>query len=62
MTRPLEFTILLSKNKMMEWVVYEIVESPYCTPETNITLYVNYIEIKILKRMENQSLPLPSKR
>ena len=30
-----------------QWVMYRIVESLYCTPETNITLYVNYTEIKI---------------
>ena len=29
------------------WVMYGIVESMYCTPETNITLYVNYTQIKI---------------
>ena len=29
------------------WVIYEIVESLYCTPETNIILYVNYTGIKI---------------
>ena len=30
------------------WVMlYRIVESPYCTPETNITLCVNYSGIKI---------------
>ena len=29
------------------WVMYRIVESLYCTPETNFTLYVNYIGIKI---------------
>ena len=27
--------------------MYRIVESVYCTPETNITLYVNYTRIKI---------------
>ena len=27
------------------WVKYEIVESLYCTPETNITVYVNYTGI-----------------
>ena len=27
--------------------MYRIVESLYCTPETNITLYVNYIGIKV---------------
>ena len=26
--------------------MYRIVESLYCTPETNITLYVNYTGIK----------------
>ena len=29
--------------------MYRIVESLYCTPETNITLYVNYTGIKIKK-------------
>ena len=28
------------------WVVCGSVESLYCTPEPNITLYVNYIETK----------------
>ena len=27
--------------------MYRIVESLFCTPETNITLYVDYIGIKI---------------
>ena len=27
-------------------VMYRVVESLYCTPETNITLYVNYLEFK----------------
>ena len=27
-------------------VMYRIVESLYCTPETNVTLYVNYTRIK----------------
>ena len=26
--------------------VYGSVESLYCTPKTNITLYVNYLELK----------------
>ena len=30
-------------------IMYRIVESPYCTPEINITLYVNYPGIKIKK-------------
>ena len=25
-------------------VLYRTIESPYCTPETKITLYVNYLE------------------
>ena len=29
------------------WVIYRIVESLYCTPETNMTLYVKYTGIKI---------------
>ena len=29
------------------WIMYTIVESLYCTPETNIALYVNYAGIKI---------------
>ena len=28
------------------WVMYRIVESLYCTPETNITLNVNYTGIE----------------
>lgn len=31
------------------WVLYRSVESPYCTPETNMKLYVNYPGTKILK-------------
>ena len=27
------------------WVMHRIIESLYCTPETNITLYANYPEI-----------------
>ena len=34
---------------MMNRVISGIVESLYCTPETNITLYVNNTGIKILK-------------
>ena len=34
-----------------DWVMYEIVESLYCTLETNITLYVNYTVIKIKKEL-----------
>ena len=29
------------------WVMYGIVESLYCTAQTNITVYVNYTGIKI---------------
>ena len=29
------------------WAMYKIVKSLYCTPENNITLYVNYTGIKI---------------
>ena len=29
------------------WVMYGIVESLYCTPETNITLFINYTGVKI---------------
>jgi len=28
-------------------VIYRIVASLYCTPETNVTLYINYTGIKI---------------
>jgi len=28
------------------WVVYRIVKSVCCTPETNIILYVNYTSVK----------------
>ena len=34
------------------WVMYRITESLYCTPETNIIPYVNYIGIKIKKLIE----------
>ena len=43
------------------WVLYRIAEPLYCTPETNLTLYVDYIRIKIfLKR--RQLLLLNTKR
>ena len=29
------------------WVLYGSVESLYCTPGTNITLYVNSLELKL---------------
>ena len=29
------------------WVIYEIVESLYCIPASNITLYINHNGIKI---------------
>jgi len=32
------------------WEMYGNVELLYCTPETNITLYVNYTGIKIFKK------------
>ena len=32
--------------------MHRIVESLYCTPESNITLYINYIGIKIKKKTE----------
>ena len=32
-----------------QWVMYVSFESLYCTPETKITLYVNYNGIKIVK-------------
>ena len=32
------------------WVMYRLVESLYCTPETTIALYVNNTGIKILKK------------
>jgi len=34
--------------------MYGSVESLYCTPETNVTLYINYIEIKIKKKIVNR--------
>ena len=36
--------------------MYRIVESLYCTPETNITLYVNYTGIKIKNKILKKSL------
>ena len=37
----------------MHQVLYESVESLYCTPETNITLYVNQLEFKLKKKEKN---------
>ena len=34
------------------WIVYRTVETLHCTPETNITLYVNYTGIKIIKKKQ----------
>ena len=34
------------------WVMYGSVESLYCTPETNITLYVNYTGIKTISHTD----------
>ena len=34
-------------------VLYRIVEPLYCTPETNVTVYVTYTGIKILKKFKN---------
>lgn len=31
------------------WVMHGSVQSLYCTPETNLTLYVDYTRIKIIK-------------
>lgn len=31
------------------WVMYAVAESLYCTPDTNLTVYVNYIGIEINK-------------
>ena len=36
-------TLTMISNEVM----YRIVESLYCTLETNITLYVNYTSVKI---------------
>ena len=36
------------------WEMYRIVESLYCTPETNITLYVNCTGIKIKNLIKNK--------
>ena len=33
------------------WVMYRIVESLYCTPETNTTLYVTHIISIFLKKV-----------
>ena len=35
--------------------MHRIVESQYCTPETNIPLYVNYTEIKIKFKSRGKS-------
>ena len=34
-------------------MTYRIVESLYCTPETHVTLYVNFTGIKILNLIKN---------
>ena len=36
--------------------MYGIVESLYCTPETNITPYVNYIGIKKKKSVQETDM------
>lgn len=33
--------------------MYKIIDSVYCTPETNMTLYVNYTEILKVNRRKN---------
>ena len=38
--------------------MYKIVESLYCTPDTNITLYVHDTEIKIKQIKTNKKWPL----
>ena len=40
------------------WVMYKIAESLYCTPETNITLYVNCSSIKIAMVLRFQLMDL----
>ena len=48
----------MKKKKRKEYTdldehwVYRIVESLYHTPETNITLYVNYTRIKIKNKIK----------
>ena len=37
-------------------VIYGSVESPYCTPETKITLCVNYSLNKMLKKKKESSV------
>ena len=34
--------------------MYGMAESLYCTPDTNMTLYVNYTGIKIKKKEKNK--------
>ena len=36
------------------WIIYNIVESLCCTPETKITSYVNYISILKEKEKRNR--------
>lgn len=40
--------------------MYKTAESLYCIPKTNITLYVNYTGIKILKKQGKKESFLPS--
>ena len=35
--------------------MYGVAESPYCTPETNVTLYVNYAELKTKQNKTNKN-------
>ena len=42
-------------------VIYRIVESLHCTPETNITLYVNYTGIFLLEKKKNSHSKIQSK-
>ena len=37
------------------WVMYRIVKSLYCTPETNVTLHINYTGIKIKNKKKKKA-------
>ena len=40
------------------WVIYRSLESLYCTPEFNLTWYINDTGIKILKSKMTESIKL----
>ena len=47
-----------SRTRDEHSITYKLVKSPCCTPETNVTLYVNYTQIKELKKNKKQKTPM----